>query len=263
MSSPGADPMSSLGSMLPGALGGLGGLAVAARWMPWVAWPARQARWPVGVRCGHPARHAASAGGSRPAPRTPPSRTRTPNPHPAAARTTATEPPHPQAARADSRRRRTVDEDCPSPAVPASPASPTGEVARRVDRHSAQPAGRTGGPGLSGRRHGRCGLPAERDHLAAVGTPVTSPVDPTRLTCGDVAMFKDHYEPVLSSVKGYLNGQVRAAGAGDLQPGLPRVHRPHRGHRHCSGAGRPGPCTGPRGPGSRTPPPVPAPLPTG
>jgi hypothetical protein len=44
--------------------------------------------------------------------------------------------------------------------------------------------------------------------LPPLGTPVTDPVDPTRLTCGDIALFKDHYEPVLSSVKGYVNGQV-------------------------------------------------------
>lgn len=44
--------------------------------------------------------------------------------------------------------------------------------------------------------------------LPPPGTPVTDPVDPSRLACGDVAMFRDHYEPVLSAVKGYLHGQV-------------------------------------------------------
>lgn len=44
--------------------------------------------------------------------------------------------------------------------------------------------------------------------LPPVGTPVTDGVPPTQLHCGDVAMFKDHYEPVLSSVKGFLNGNV-------------------------------------------------------
>lgn len=37
---------------------------------------------------------------------------------------------------------------------------------------------------------------------------MTNPMDPSRLTCGDLAMFKDHYVPVLSSVKAYVNGQV-------------------------------------------------------
>ena len=44
--------------------------------------------------------------------------------------------------------------------------------------------------------------------LPPVGTPVTHGVPPTRLHCGDVAIFKDHYEPVLSSVKGFLGGNV-------------------------------------------------------
>ena len=44
--------------------------------------------------------------------------------------------------------------------------------------------------------------------LPPLGTPVTNPVDPSRLTCGDLAMFKDHYVPVLSSVKAFVNGQV-------------------------------------------------------
>ena len=44
--------------------------------------------------------------------------------------------------------------------------------------------------------------------LPPPGTPVTNPVDPSRLTCGDLAMFKDHYVPVLSSVKAFVNGQV-------------------------------------------------------
>jgi hypothetical protein len=44
--------------------------------------------------------------------------------------------------------------------------------------------------------------------LPPPGTPVLNPVPPTQLACGDIALFTDHYEPVLSSVKGYLNGQV-------------------------------------------------------
>lgn len=44
--------------------------------------------------------------------------------------------------------------------------------------------------------------------LPPPGTPITDPVDNNKLMCGDIAMFKDHYEPVLSIVKGYLNGQV-------------------------------------------------------
>ena len=54
--------------------------------------------------------------------------------------------------------------------------------------------------------------------LPPPGTPVTSPVDPTRVTCGDVAMFKDHYVPVLSSVKAFLNGQVVPLGSVSSSP---------------------------------------------
>ena len=49
--------------------------------------------------------------------------------------------------------------------------------------------------------------------LPPPGTPITHPVDPSRLTCGDLAMFKDHYVPALSSVKAYLNGQVVPLGS--------------------------------------------------
>jgi hypothetical protein len=49
--------------------------------------------------------------------------------------------------------------------------------------------------------------------LPPPGTPITHPVDPSRLACGDLAMFTDHYVPVLSSVKAYLNGQVVPLGS--------------------------------------------------
>jgi hypothetical protein len=49
--------------------------------------------------------------------------------------------------------------------------------------------------------------------LPPPGTPITHPVDPSRLACGDLAMFDDHYVPVLSSVKAYLNGQVVPLGS--------------------------------------------------
>ena len=54
--------------------------------------------------------------------------------------------------------------------------------------------------------------------LPPPGTPITHPVDPSRLTCGDLAMFKDHYVPVLSSVKAYLNGQVVPLGSVTSSP---------------------------------------------
>jgi hypothetical protein len=44
--------------------------------------------------------------------------------------------------------------------------------------------------------------------LPPPGTPVTSPVDPSALSCGTVGMFKDHYVVALSAVKAYQDGQV-------------------------------------------------------
>ncbi|GAA2424283.1 hypothetical protein [Mycolicibacterium llatzerense] len=52
---------------------------------------------------------------------------------------------------------------------------------------------------------------AYRDHgltLPPPGTPVTEPVDPNRLTAGDVAVLKDRLEAAISSTKAYHNGQV-------------------------------------------------------
>jgi hypothetical protein len=48
--------------------------------------------------------------------------------------------------------------------------------------------------------------------LPPPGTPVTDPVDPNRLACGDIGMFRDHYVVALSPVKALLNGQVVALG---------------------------------------------------
>jgi hypothetical protein len=44
--------------------------------------------------------------------------------------------------------------------------------------------------------------------LPPPGTPVTNPVDPARLSCGVIGMFKDHYVVALSAVKALQNGQV-------------------------------------------------------
>lgn len=54
--------------------------------------------------------------------------------------------------------------------------------------------------------------------LPPPGTPLTHPVDPSHLACGDLAMFKDHYVPVLSSVKAYLNGRVVPLGSVTSSP---------------------------------------------
>ncbi len=49
--------------------------------------------------------------------------------------------------------------------------------------------------------------------LPPPGTPVTNPVDPSELCCGDVGIFRDHYVVALSSVKAVANGQVVPLGS--------------------------------------------------
>jgi hypothetical protein len=44
--------------------------------------------------------------------------------------------------------------------------------------------------------------------LPPPGTPVTNPVDPSALSCGAIGMFRDHYVVALSSVKALQDGQV-------------------------------------------------------
>lgn len=98
--------------------------------------------------------------------------------------------------------------DPPSPAAAPAPASPTvtlpdGSTATARNPQTAQAirdylAGKTVDAAY---RQNNIQLPPP-------GTPVTNPVDPSRLACGDLAMFKDHYVPVLSPVKAFVNGQV-------------------------------------------------------
>jgi hypothetical protein len=44
--------------------------------------------------------------------------------------------------------------------------------------------------------------------LPPPGTPVTNPVDPSKLSAGNIGVFKDHYVVALSSVKALQDGQV-------------------------------------------------------
>ena len=46
--------------------------------------------------------------------------------------------------------------------------------------------------------------------LPPPGTPVTSPIDPSQLSAGDLGMFKDHYVVALSTAKAFKDGQVVA-----------------------------------------------------
>ena len=44
--------------------------------------------------------------------------------------------------------------------------------------------------------------------LPPPGTPVTNPIDPSQLTAGAIGMFKDHYVVALSAAKAFQDGQV-------------------------------------------------------
>ncbi|MUL48336.1 DUF4226 domain-containing protein [Mycobacterium sp. CBMA293] len=56
--------------------------------------------------------------------------------------------------------------------------------------------------------------------LPPPGTPLTNPLPPTKVTGGDVAVFMDHYEPVLSAVKALHNGQVVPLSSVTNSPGF-------------------------------------------
>ncbi|WP_071286262.1 DUF4226 domain-containing protein [Mycolicibacterium llatzerense] len=195
--------MAPLASMLPGALGGLGagspldglgGLVGAAG-------PLAGLGSQLGAPAASDARDRAESSIDKPEPAHH-------NEHDPADRDTADKPERPKTDTAE----HTADPAASLPTGPAAPivpaASPTvklpdGSTANARTPQAAQAirdwlAGNT--VDGSYRQNGIT--------LPPPGTPVTAPVDPSRLACGDVAMFRDHYEPVLSSVKGYLNGQV-------------------------------------------------------
>jgi hypothetical protein len=56
--------------------------------------------------------------------------------------------------------------------------------------------------------------------LPPPGTPVTSPIDPSSLTCGAIGMFEDHYVVAVSSSKALDNGQVVALSSVTGGPGF-------------------------------------------
>ncbi|HRD12669.1 MAG TPA: Biofilm regulator BssS, partial [Mycobacterium sp.] len=56
--------------------------------------------------------------------------------------------------------------------------------------------------------------------LPPPGTPVTAPVDPSRLSAGMLAVFNDHYAVALSSVKALQDGQVVPASMIASSPGF-------------------------------------------
>ncbi len=195
--------------MLPGAMGSLGGLGGAAQAPRRVGWAGRGSEPLAGLASGLGDQAATTPLIQPTRPTTKSIRTATRS-IPRPTKTTST------------RARRTTTTGC----VPAEHQhrQSAGRTARFASHHSG---GRPPGRGrATGARITTVKLPdgstasartpaaaqAVRDYLAGgtvdtayhqngmtlppVGTPITAPVDPTRLTCGDVAMFKDHYEPI-------------------------------------------------------------------
>jgi hypothetical protein len=152
----------------------------------------------------------------------------------------------------------------PAPAVPPAAASPTvtlpdGSTANARTPQAAQAVRDYLGGDTVDAAYRQNGMT-----LPPVGTPVTNPVDPTRLSDGDVAMFKDHYEPLLSSVKGYLNGQVVPLSQVTSSPDfLGFIDPTAMVAAGGTAAGAPVPVLPPPQPGPPVPAPIAEPVPTG
>ena len=101
--------------------------------------------------------------------------------------------------------------------------------------------------------------------LPPPGTPVTNPVDPSRLSAGMLAAFNDHYAVALSSVKALQDGQIVPASAIASSPGFLGWVDPSAASASAPTAA---PMPAPAPPATDTPAPaplasVPAPAPTG
>ncbi len=205
----GADPLSSLGSALPGALGGLGGLSSPLDGLSGLG----SGLGDLGGDRGHPSDGDDSSDSDKDDDKKS-SDTTTPGAAPAAAQP----PGAAQPGAPDPQNGTNAPGQPPAPIAPPAGASPTVTLpdGSTGTARSAQVA--------SAVRDYLAGTPVDAAYrqnglqLPPPGTPITNPVDTNSLTCGDVAMFKDHYEPVLSSVKGYHNGQVVPLGSVSSSP---------------------------------------------
>jgi hypothetical protein len=210
----GADPMASLASTLPAAMGAfppgglgsgwgadplssLGGLAGAIPQLAGLA--AQQSDQPrrdntggsgnSDTAAGDPAAEKTAGEDSKHQPPQPDSATAPPQPEPAA---TPAEGAPPAAASA-------------VPVPTTAVALPDGSMATAKTAALAQAV-----------KSYLSGTPVDAAYRAAgielppPGTPVTNPIDPSALSCGAVGMFKDHYVVALSSVKAVQDGQVVA-----------------------------------------------------
>ncbi|WP_094287363.1 DUF4226 domain-containing protein [Mycobacterium lehmannii] len=104
---------------------------------------------------------------------------------------------------------------------------------------------------------------AQHLELPPPGTPVTNPVDPSRLSAGMLAVFNDHFAVALSSVKALEDGQVVPASSIASLPGF-------LGWLDPTAVGAPAPTPAPvppptpmQAPAATTMPTEPVPTPTG
>ena len=226
----GTDPMSSLASMLPSALGGLGGLGsgglggdplglgpLLGSAAPLTGLASQLGQQPqpadsTATRGDNPAtadKTDAKTDQSAPVSKAAGDGTDSASGKPAAAEATpaagspsASPPsdPHPAATPGDGT----------PPAAPAGAPAPTSTVslpdgssatAKTPALASAVQAYQSGTPIDTAYRQAGMELPPP-------GTPVTNPLDPSQISCGDLGMFKDHYVVAASPVKAFSNGQI-------------------------------------------------------
>jgi hypothetical protein len=265
----GADPMSSLASILPEALrqpaaggtplDGLGGLAGAVSPLAYLASG-------LGNQGGHDRHSDASDTTAKPDDKTEPVKDKdTTDKTGPATNNDITVPP------ANQQPTNGQPGQPPASVAPPAPASPTvklpdGSTADARTPQAAQAVRDWLNGGTVDASYRQNGMT-----LPPIGTPVTNGVPPTQLHCGDVAMFKDHYEPLLSSVKGYLGGNVVPLSQVTSSPDFLGFINPSA--LAASGAGSPGApapaaTTAPTGPASPmatpdNPAPAVAPAPAG
>ena len=223
----GSDPLSSLASMLPGALGGLGGLGGAgAGPLDGLGGLAGAAAPLAGLasQLGDPGNHGhASDQTEKPADDTTghSKDDKGDKTDPAKTDTTTPPPGNQQPAGQQDQQNTGTAPGAGGPPAPLAPPGTPPTTVKLPDGSTATARTPQAAQAIRDYLAGSTIDSAYRQNgiqLPPPGTPVTNPVDPTRVTCGDVAMFKDHYVPVLSSVKAFLNGQVVPLGSVSSSP---------------------------------------------
>ncbi len=212
---PATDPLASLASALPAALGALpsAGLGAGLEPLSSLTGAAAPLAGLMSQLADQPRRDDHGDGSSRDSGADPlPRHDRDERPKPddaqpntAASESTAEPPPH-----------GTPAEGSPSAAPSASPTSDS--AAAGPSTTVSLPDGSTGtartdalAEAVKSYLGGTPVDAAYRDagvSLPPPGTPVTDPIDPSTLTCGAIGMFKDHYVVAVSSAKALQDGQV-------------------------------------------------------